>query len=113
MAARLHFAAERLLPQLLHSRSFGWWSGGPKRRGEKKRPKFIRVGESLYRVQNYRLAYRRIFGKDIPLQEQYDFAYRQQQAVETNKARHKTKASSSPPFSRRVDAIIYPYERKK
>eukprot|EP00434_Breviolum_minutum_P038742 symbB.v1.2.034381.t1/scaffold4427.1/size39785/4 len=85
----------------------------PKKKGEKKKPKFIRVGESLYRVQNYRLAYRRIFGKDIPMQEQYDFAHRQQHAVEATKARNKSKAASSPPFSRMPDAIIYPYERKK
>ncbi|CAJ1449126.1 unnamed protein product [Effrenium voratum] len=72
-------------------RGFGWWSGGP-RKSNKKRPKFIRVGESLYRVQNYRLAFRRFFGRDIPMQEQYDFAHRQQHAVNLTKERHKSKA---------------------
>lgn len=115
MAAQLPalWAKPQNFSQLLLCRSFAWWSGGPKKKGEKKKPKFIRVGESLYRVQNYRLAYRRIFGKDIPMQEQYDFAHRQQHAVEATKARNKSKAASSPPFSRMPDAIIYPYERKK
>lgn len=55
-------------------------------------------------VANYRLAYRRFYGRDISMQEQfpgpvdrppdcrYDFARRQQHAVDKTKARFTSKA---------------------
>mmetsp|Transcript_56820 Transcript_56820/g.132879 ORF Transcript_56820/g.132879 Transcript_56820/m.132879 type:complete len:130 (+) Transcript_56820:30-419(+) len=92
-----------------------WWKGGPRKPGE-KRPKFLRVGESLYKVKDYRLAYRRFFGRDIQLQEQYDFAQRQHHAVQVSKERYKSKAASNPQHASRKptpDVVIYPYEKWK
>eukprot|EP00930_Biecheleria_cincta_P081171 TRINITY_DN69926_c0_g1_i1.p1 TRINITY_DN69926_c0_g1~~TRINITY_DN69926_c0_g1_i1.p1 ORF type:complete len:209 (-),score=29.51 TRINITY_DN69926_c0_g1_i1:17-613(-) len=97
-------------------RSFAaWWTGGPKKKGAKKRPKFIRVGESLYRVQNYRLAYRRVYGRDVPMSEQQDFSERQRYAVEASKEKHKKKSSSNPPHARQrapSGVLVYPFERR-
>eukprot|EP00933_Yihiella_yeosuensis_P003644 TRINITY_DN10677_c0_g1_i1.p1 TRINITY_DN10677_c0_g1~~TRINITY_DN10677_c0_g1_i1.p1 ORF type:complete len:154 (-),score=17.16 TRINITY_DN10677_c0_g1_i1:74-481(-) len=95
-------------------RGNGWWAGGPRKKNEKKRPKFIRVGESLYRVSNYRLAYRRFYGCDVPEREQYDFANRQRYAVEASKEKHQRKGSSSPVHSKNRPAgvTIYPYEKR-
>mmetsp|Transcript_80303 Transcript_80303/g.186485 ORF Transcript_80303/g.186485 Transcript_80303/m.186485 type:complete len:127 (+) Transcript_80303:58-438(+) len=95
---------------LLGLRASGWWAGGPRKKGRK--PKFIQKGESLYRVESYRLAYRRFFGRDTPIQDQEHTALRKRYAAEAAKARNKGKAYSSPAHAKQTFLVTYPYEKK-
>ncbi|CAK0827925.1 unnamed protein product [Prorocentrum cordatum] len=80
-------------------RGKAWWAGGPRKKGTKKRPKFISIGESLYRVPNYRLAFRRFFGKDVSEREMTDYARRQRYAVEKSKDANGKKKASTPSYA--------------
>merc|ERR1719265_2605727 len=82
---------------LMPSRNSAWWAGGPWPKG-KKRKKFLRVGESLYKVKNYRLAYRRFFGCDVPEQERLKLEADQRRTSEMQAGRGRKAASNPPPL---------------
>eukprot|EP00928_Gymnodinium_smaydae_P089164 TRINITY_DN73164_c0_g1_i1.p1 TRINITY_DN73164_c0_g1~~TRINITY_DN73164_c0_g1_i1.p1 ORF type:complete len:298 (+),score=52.02 TRINITY_DN73164_c0_g1_i1:90-896(+) len=80
-------------------RAKGWWSGGSKKqKNGKPKPKFIKVGESMYRVtKHYRVLYRRFYGRDIPETEQQASLRRRDAYL---RQLPRTKVSSHPPGTR-------------